>query len=249
MKKEKEKKQWNILSIIVFAAAAAVLILSAYHIFSICTDYRAGTVEYTQLVEGMVEEGTEDDGDGFTIDFEALQAENPDCAAWIRIPGLDISYPVMQGEDNDYYLHHTFSGQELTAASIFMDCHNAADFSDMNTIIYGHNMKTGSMFGKLHWMEKEEYQESVEYFIIYTPEGAYRYDIFSVFNTSDISYTIYHGESEEYAEYVQELKENSLYETGIQVSGQDRTVILSTCTSRGYSYRFIVCGVYAGEYR
>lgn len=80
--------------------------------------------------------------DGYLkIDFEGLQAVNPDVIAWIDIPGLSISYPVVQGTDNAYYLHHLFTGEYNSSGSIFADWHNQPDFADPNTIVYGHNMK------------------------------------------------------------------------------------------------------------
>ena len=79
------------------------------------------------------------------VDFAGLKKVNPDVIAWIQIPALDISYPVVRGKDNDYYLHHMFDGQENKNGSIFVDYHNQPDFSDSNTIVYGHNMKNGSV--------------------------------------------------------------------------------------------------------
>lgn len=91
----------------------------------------------------------------FEVDFDGLKAQNPDVAAWIQIPALEVSYPVVKGTDNEYYLHHMFDGQEHKNGSIFIDYHNQADFTDHNTIIYGHNMKNGSMFGTLSRYQEE----------------------------------------------------------------------------------------------
>ena len=88
------------------------------------------------------------------VDFESLQSINPEVIAWIQIPALDISYPVAKGTDNAYYLHHMINGETNKSGSIFMDYHNQEDFTDRNTIIYGHNMRDGSMFGTL-----EKYQD------------------------------------------------------------------------------------------
>ncbi|MFR3321064.1 MAG: sortase domain-bontaining protein [Lachnospiraceae bacterium] len=74
---------------------------------------------------------------------------NSDIVGWLRIRALDISYPVVQGKDNDYYLHRTFEKTDNFAGCLFVNSYNMGDFTDQNTIIYGHNMKNGSMFGKL----------------------------------------------------------------------------------------------------
>jgi hypothetical protein len=93
---------------------------------------------------------------GYNEELEKMRAGllslaqiNPDVYGWISIAGTDINYPIVQGKDNDEYLHRTYKRENLFVGSIFMDYQNSADFSDCNSIIYGHNMKDGSMFGKL----------------------------------------------------------------------------------------------------
>ena len=80
------------------------------------------------------------------IDFSALDFQNPDVVAWIQIPGTQINYPVVQGKDNDYYLHRDLNGQKSTAGTIFLDYADQADFSSLHNVLYGHHMKNGSMF-------------------------------------------------------------------------------------------------------
>lgn len=235
-------KKWVLNLILIIAAV--VFCVSAYQLYTIFHNYHESEKEYDKITEQTVSELPEEEG-GFTVDFAGLQQQNPDCIAWIRFDNLDISYPVMKGTDNDYYLHHTFDGQELKAGSIFMDCQNTPDFSDMNTIIYGHNMKNDTMFGLLHEFEKKEAWEQNPCFYIYTPDGAWRYDIFSCFTVSDTSYTIYYDPGEDYTAYVEKLKQKSAYDTGVNVSGTDHIITLSTCTAAGDEYRYIVNGVLA----
>lgn len=106
---------------------------------------------------------------------------NPDVIAWIDIPGLSISYPVVQGTDNAYYLHHLFTGEYNSSGSIFTDCHNRPDFTDQNTILYGHNMKNGSMFGTLSHYQDQALWEASPYFCLYVPERWLKYQIFSCY--------------------------------------------------------------------
>ena len=120
--------------------------------------------------------------DGYLkIDFEGLQAVNPDVIAWIDIPGLSISYPVVQGTDNAYYLHHLFTGEYNSSGSIFADWHNQPDFTDPNTIVYGHNMKNGSMFGTLSHYQDQALWEASPYFYLYVPGKVLKYQIFSCY--------------------------------------------------------------------
>ena len=96
------------------------------------------------------------------IDFDSLQEINPDVIGWLEMEAVDtINYPIVQGEDNDYYLHRTFQRTDNFAGSIFMDYMNKSNFGQRNTIVYGHNMKNGSMFGSLkNYRDQEVYQKS-----------------------------------------------------------------------------------------
>ncbi|MCD7885216.1 MAG: sortase [Lachnospiraceae bacterium] len=122
----------------------------------------------------------EDAPERITIDWESFLKTYPDCVGWIHLPAVELSYPVMQSSDNDYYLHRSPEGGYLYAGSIFMDYQCSPDFSDLNTIIYGHNMRDGSMFAKLKQYNDAEVFLSCPYFWIYTPDGDYLYRIYSV---------------------------------------------------------------------
>ena len=104
------------------------------------------------------------------VEFETLQAVNPDIVGWIRIPGTKIDYPVVQTEDNDRYLHTGFDGKENASGSIFLDYEGRSDFKGRNTVLYGHNMKNGTMFRDLIKFKDKDYFKKHQYFAIYTPE-------------------------------------------------------------------------------
>lgn len=104
------------------------------------------------------------------IDFEALQAENPDVVGWIRIPDTKIDYPILQADDNDTYLHRDFDGRDSVHGAIFLDCDSESDFSGWNHPIYGHHMKDGSMFKDVVKFKDESFFREHQYFEIYTPE-------------------------------------------------------------------------------
>ena len=112
------------------------------------------------------------------INFKELNAINEDIIGWIRIGALDLSYPVAQAADNDYYLHRTFERVDNFAGCLFLNCENTRYFTDQNSIIYGHNMKNGSMFGTLKEFEKQETYDKNPYFWIFTPEFIYQYPDF-----------------------------------------------------------------------
>ena len=143
--------------------------------------YRDGEEEYDTLREYVTVEEPKENADGedteenqeeiVTVDFEALKKINPEIIAWIRIPDTKIDYPVVQGTDNEFYLKHTFKKTEHVAGSIFLDKDNSPDFSNRKSILYGHNMKDGSMFQGLHKYENEQYLETHNKVYLYLPDG------------------------------------------------------------------------------
>lgn len=180
------------------------------------------------------------------IDFQALAQINPDVIGWIYIEALGISYPIVQGGDNDWYLHRTYEGTENSAGSIFMDWQNSSDFSDSNTIIYGHNMKNQSMFGKLKFLDtQEKYKDSVWFWIL-TPEVSMRYRIVSAYYVEETSpvYTLFSEGSPEFAAYaVNCLGLNQLPIEQPEADQIRSLVTLSTCAARNSSQRFVVQGM------
>lgn len=177
------------------------------------------------------------------VDFEELQKVNEDIVGWIKIRSIDISYPIVQGEDNEYYLHRTFEKEDNFAGCIFMNYSNKDDFTDQNTIIYGHNMKNGSMFGKLKKFQEDGTYEKSEYFWIYTPDVIYQYHIFSAMtvNKTGLTYQTFYLE-DDFQKLINTAFENSVVDNSdLTVTTDDRIVTLSTCTGDD-STRFVVMG-------
>ena len=133
-----------------------------------------------QKVQKQVEEKKqeEDAEDEIPIDFASLKETNPDIYAWIEIPDTNVNYPIVQSADDDsYYLNHTIDGQEGYPGSIYTEKVNAKDFSDFNTVIYGHDMKDGSMFKDLHKFEDADFFEQHDKVTIYTENECKTYQI------------------------------------------------------------------------
>lgn len=183
------------------------------------------------------------------INFTELKAINEEIIGWIRIGALDLSYPVAQGTDNAYYLHRTFERVDNFAGCIFLNCDNTRYFTDQNTIVYGHNMKNGSMFGKLKEFQKQEVYDSNPYFWIFTPEFIYQYRIFScsVVNKIGDPYRT-RFVTEDFQSFIEACQSGSMIDNGgVQVTTEDRIVTLSTCTGND-STRLIVQGKLAHVY-
>lgn len=184
------------------------------------------------------------------IDFDALQADNDDMCAWITVPNTNVDYPIFQSsaDDDDFYLNHGADKSYNINGSLYIQRVNSFDFSDPNTVIYGHNMRNGSMFRTLHNFRDKEFFDNNEYFYIYTPGhiltyrifAAYRYDnrlILSAYDFSDRSV---------FESYLQEcLNPTSMIRNvrdGVTLTADDRIVTLSTCISDA-RYRYLVQGV------
>lgn len=253
---------------VLIALFSLILVISAVFLINSLYEYKKGSSEYKELQEIVsTEEGLEEnpdaeledanleetgvaDDDTKTVEritksgFEKLATINNDVVGWIQFLTIDISYPIVQTDNNIYYLDHTFRKQENKVGTIFMETANSDDLSDPNTFIYGHNMKDGSMFGLLNQYKEKSFYEKNPRFVVSTPNGEYTYDIFScyVVNAAGDSYLRFPEKNEEYGSYVTMLKNLSLYDTGVQVNGDDNIVILSTCTKEGDDYRFIVIG-------
>jgi sortase B len=177
------------------------------------------------------------------IDFDELLKVNEDIVGWLRVRAIDISYPVVQAEDNDYYLHRTFEKEDNFAGCLFVNCDNSRDLTDQNTIIYGHNMKNGSMFGKLKLFREEGTFEKSKYFWMFTPDLIYQYRIFAaaVVNKTGLAYQSFYTD-EAFDEWISFAFENSEIDNqGIEVTKDDRVMTLSTCTGDD-STRFVVMG-------
>ena len=254
---KKTKKKGDIILTLALIVAVAVFCFAAYNLFHIYTEYKKGTDEYNHIEQMAVTErdpeSTEEASNTeqglqppFDVDFAALQGVNPDVVGWIYIEALaGISYPVVQGEDNEEYLHTTYENNYNFAGTIFIDYENSRDFSDCNTLVYGHNMKNGSMFGQLKkFSEDQTTYEKSKYFWIFTPEKDYRYEIISAYTTgvNSDTYTLFKGPGDEFQEYLDTIKGYSEIETDdTELTIKDRIVTLSTCTGNDAT-RYVVQG-------
>jgi len=177
-----------------------------------------------------------------SIDLEALREVNPEVIGWIHIPDTAVDYPIMQGEDNEYYLNNTWDGKPSSVGSIFMERKNSSDFSDYNTILYGHHMKNGSMFATVKYYADQSYWSEHPYIYVVDDSGVHRYEVFAAFEAGVTDYPYYLGFTEERKqEYIDFSLSMTEIDTGVEPGVNDRMLTLSTCTGRGtYATRLIV---------
>ncbi len=183
------------------------------------------------------------------LDFQALYSENPHIYAWILVPGTLIDYPVLQHPtDDSFYLEHNIDGSAGYPGCIYTEACNKKDFSDRNTLVYGHNMGDGSMFASLHYYENSQNFEENPYIFIYTEEKIFVYHIFAAYSfpgvhlmknydfTSDKVFEEYLDDilSEHYLGFIRE---------GVEVNVDSKIITLSTCIAGQPDMRFLVQGV------
>lgn len=177
------------------------------------------------------------------VDFNSLYEISRDAAAWLYAPNGDINYVVAQAEDNDYYLHHLLDGTAANSGTLFIDCHNSSDFSDWNTVIYGHNMKNGTMFASLLEYRNPAYYEAHPIMYLYTPENRYKIELIAGFTTSteDIIYQ-FPSSKQNRDKILQHAYHSSSFISGITVEAEDKLVTLSTCSYTSDNSRYVVIG-------
>lgn len=238
MKQKKRKKpvskvrKW--IERIIFLVAVCVFIYAGFNLFTIFkanSDEKKETNEIREIVK-VPEKPTEKELDKFTIDFKKLQAVNPDVVGWIVVLDTDISYPVVRGKDNEYYLTHTFEKSTNYAGSIFMDYRNSPDLSDSNTFIYGHNVFHGTMFAQLEDYMDENFFKNHPYVYYYTPTANYKLQVMSTYvaKGDSPSYKMQFSGPEDYQNYINYVKGLSRYDSGVMMSSADHMLTLYTCS-------------------
>lgn len=184
------------------------------------------------------------------MNLEALQEINPDTAGWIAIPGTTLSYPLVQSEDNQFYLNHNWKKESNLSGAIFLECTNHRDFSDFHTLIYGHRMRDNSMFGLLKYYQNRDYWKEHPDFYVVVGGNICRYTIFAAHETS-ITGPVYRLDLEEKGleeEFVRYCIDSSVLSTDSVPERGKKIVTLSTCTGRGHATRWVVQGYLAQIY-
>lgn len=175
-----------------------------------------------------------------STDLNALREVNPDVVGWIFLPNSQVNYPIVQGEDNQFYLEHVWNGQKNSTGSIFLEASNSADFSDFRSILYGHNMANMSMFAILHNYVSNYYIETYPYVYLVTDYGVLRYEIYSSYKAAVDSKTYALDLDDRVkASFIQMTLDESEVDLGIEPAVTDRILTLSTCTGN-YDYRRVV---------
>lgn len=248
-----------ILALICFGVAA----FFSWKIYSTEKEYAKGDAVYDEIAQAVSTEETEAPNESLepstdeeiieeqpseegilTVDFDELKAINSEVVAWLYLPDTVINYPVAQGTDNSYYLKHLLDGTYNANGCLFVDCKNNMDFTDDNTLIYGHHMDSGRMFASLVNYKEQSYYDAHPVFYLSTPEKDYRIEIFSGYTTTADSsaYMISLSNREEKIEWLKEMFNNSDFYSDVTVYPYDHIVTFSTCEYSFQNARYVVHG-------
>lgn len=170
---------------------------------------------------------------------------NEDIKGYLNIDGTTINYPVVQTTDNEFYLHYDVYKEKSVAGSIYLDYENNIEIIDYNTVIYGHNMREDIMFHSLRNYNDQGFYEEHKYIEFTTLHNDFVYEIFSVYTASiDFPYiNVVFESEEEFYKISKQFKENSIYDTGVEIDKHDKIITLSTCTPNSDAdKRFVVQG-------
>ena len=185
----------------------------------------------------------------YSVDFDSLRAINGDVVGWLLQEGTEINFPIVQGEDNEYYLNHNFNQEEDKNGCIFMDYQCDAVNGCDNIILYGHHMQSGKMFGTLNKYSNESYYEAHPRIKFDTIYNKGEYEVMYVFRSKvyseeEVTFKYYQfinaGSAKEFDSYMNEMAALSLYDTGVTANYGDKLLTLSTCDYQENEGRFVV---------
>ena len=238
-----KKKKGGTIYLIIIIILLGIMGFSMYKIGTIVYGYYQGRSSYDRIAE---EAGTvvSKDADDVEVAFKKLRKKYPDVKAWIYSKGTIINYPVAQGRDNEWYLHHILDGQWNGAGTLFIDRNNEKPFKEFLTVIYGHHMRDGSMFGSLVKYRDQEYYKKHKVMKIYTPKTNYEFHVIGSCTIPGNSerYKFDFNDDNEKQEYLDWIDKNTETICDEHATVDDRIVMLSTCTYEFDDARFVLFG-------
>ena len=239
--------------IILLIAALGVFVFSGYMLIERQSEYNASRNEYDNLRDQFKQTEQAADAASSPIDFDGLKQENPETVGWIEIPSADISYPVVQAENNEKYLTTGFDGNESKSGAIFLDYKSQPDMMGYHTIIYGHHMRDGSMFANLVDFKDADYFEKNSQITLYTPERTLNLTVIAAYAQSASDTAVRQFEFADDADFHAfadgrvKLSQNKREGADEALKSVDRLYTFITCSYEGDDMRTIVHAIEIAE--
>ena len=237
--KNKKKTVRNIF-ILSFTILFISLIFSSYMVFNGMSQYKSGTSTYENIQKIAVKEDSSSKEN--RIDFDTLEQINTDIVGWLTLNGTVVDYPVVKGTDNDYYLHHLYTGEYNSLGTLFVDFRNSYPFDDKITTIYGHSMLNGSMFFILERYKRQDFYEEHKQFFYETKDKNYILEPFAgKVMDAKIPFLQFNFDSdEEFMEYIDEYVRTSTFKSDVTVNKDDKVVMMIKCSADYEDARYVL---------
>ncbi len=246
MKKEKTKKMKSKKTekyILLFFMIILVIFAgyNAYKLYQGYSEYNKGNSTYDSIKNTAIKSDVLN-GDEPRIDFDALTKINPDVIGWLTLNGTVVDYPVVKGEDNDYYLNHLYTGEYNSLGTLFVDFRNSYPFNDKITTIYGHSMLNGSMFFILERYKRQDFYEEHKQFFYETKDKNYILEPFAgKVMDAKIPFLQFNFDSdEEFMEYIDEYVRTSTFKSDVMVNKDDKVVMMIKCSADYEDARYVL---------
>lgn len=260
-RRENSGSIWKIIFIVLIIACLICVAVVGIYLLKDKKEEQQAEEQHKQLIEEVVEHVEEpevanaNEKAALPIDFESLWEINLEIYAWIQIPDTNIDYPVLQhmDEDQSYYLTRDIYGNTTSEGSIYTEYYNSKSFMDPNTILYGHNMKNGSMFHNVRYFTKQDYFDEHQELYIYLPDKILKYEVVACYEYDDrhLLASFDFWDEEVYAEYLEEIMNprsmSAVVREGISLTTEDRLVTLSTCVANKPNNRRLLQAVFIEE--
>lgn len=179
------------------------------------------------------------------VDFASLQQTNPNIVGWLYSEDTPINYPVVQGNDNSYYLTHLYDGTYNANGCLFLDCRVNRDFSSLHSIIYGHYMRSGSMFASLAGYKNQAYYDEHPTLMLMTPDKNYMVTLFAgyVASVDDPAWDVTFTDVSAFDSWLVYAQDRSTFASSVKPTSNDRILTLSTCSYEFSNARYVVLGI------
>ena len=240
-----KKKLFNVVMRIIELIFLILLVYSSINIFKWYNNNKENKQIINEIAESVTINEDTNEEKKYKINFEELKQKNSDTVAWLKVENTNIEFPIVQANNNSYYLTHNFDKKYNVAGWIFADYKNKLDGTDRNIVVYGHNMRNNSMFGSLKDVITEEWYNNEENkYITFVTENDYQtYQVFSVYQIKTEDYYIKtEFKNNEFTEFIDTITKRSKKDFGINVSKEDTILTLSTCSNNN-KYRVVLHSV------
>ena len=222
---------------VIIMCLLVIAVFSGIKLYHLIREYRDNQQAYKNISEAAI---TSDDS--LNVDFDELRKINPDVVGWIRYKCANIDYPIVKGRDNSKYLYTKIDGAYSDFGTLFVDAATEVPFEQFNTIVYGHHMHDGSMFGSLKKLRDPKFCRKHPRMEFATPAGNYDLEICAFLNqpSDSVVFTNNVNTEKDRSAYIEWIRENAEYTTVTDITVDDRLVILSTCAYEYSGARYIV---------